>query len=125
MTTKIKAVKRNNPGKSGENMYVAVAVSDGEVTLGELTSRIEQMSTVSGADIRAVIYALVDVSKELLKDGKIVRLGELGSLRIGVTSKAEDSAENVNVNSVMTTKIIFTPGEELKEMLKLLNLKMV
>jgi predicted histone-like DNA-binding protein len=123
MAIKIKTVERNNPGTSGgkENMYVATAVSDGEVSLEELTSRVEKMCTVHGADIRGVIYAIVKVAIDLLMDGKIVRIGELGSLRIGVNSKGEDSSEKVSVNSVKGAKVIFSPGKAIKRMLKILR----
>lgn len=127
MAIKLKAVKRNRPGVSGdgESMYVATAASDGEITLEELTERIEKMCTVHGADIRAVLYALVKVTIDFLKDGKIVRIGELGSLRIGVRSMAEDSADKINVHSVKAARLIFSLGEQFKRMLKQLIYKKV
>lgn len=111
------------PGDTEGEKYVGRAVATGEADLKELTARIEQMSTVHGTDIRGVLYALISVSKSLLMEGKIVRLGELGSLRISVSSEIVASADQVSEKSVKKAKIIFTQGEEFKDMLKLLEYK--
>ena len=89
MAIKYNVIERGQPGVAGggEKKFYASAVSDGEMTLNKLTKSIEKISTVSGADIRAVVYAMVDVMKDSLADGQIVRLGDLGSLRIGISSK--------------------------------------
>ncbi|MCG6186995.1 HU family DNA-binding protein [Maribellus maritimus] len=123
MSVKFKVIERGEPGVSGggQKKYYANAVSSGEMTLTKLTKSIEKVSTVSGADIRAVVYAMVDVMKDALEDGQIVRLGELGSLRISISSKGEDSADDVNAASVKAAKTIFTPGGELRKMLKTLD----
>lgn len=91
------------------------------MTLAKLTSSIEKVSTVSGADIRAVLYAMVDVMKSSLADGQIVRLGELGSLRINISSNGEETAEKVSAKSIKGAKTVFTPGSDLKELLKTLK----
>jgi predicted histone-like DNA-binding protein len=71
------------PG-GGEKKYYASANPSGEMTLTGLTKSIEKISAVSGADIRAVLYAMVDVMQDALANGQIVRLGEPGSLRVGI-----------------------------------------
>ena len=58
-----------------------------EYNLDQLTEAIEKRSTVGGADIRAVLYAMVDIAPEVLAQSNIVRLGELGNLRMSVSSK--------------------------------------
>ena len=93
------------------------------MTLNKLTKSIEKVSTVSGADIRAVVYAMVDVMKDALSDGRIVRLGDLGSLRISISSAGEATADDVDKNSVKGARTIFTPSIELKNMLKTIDFK--
>lgn len=65
-----------------------------------------------------MLYALVDVMTDELADGKIVRLGDLGSMRLSLGSKPEATAADVNAKSVISSKILFTPGVRLKKMLK-------
>lgn len=119
MPVKFKVIERGQPGVAGggDKKFYANAVSSGEQTLAGLTKSIEKISTVSGADIRAVLYALVDVSVEALSNGNIVRLGELGSLRMSLKSEGRDQPEQVNASSIKNANIIFTPGTRIKEML--------
>jgi predicted histone-like DNA-binding protein len=119
MPIKIKAIEKGQPGVAGggEKKFYASPVMDGEQTLAGLTKAIEKICTVSGADIRAVLYALVDVSVDNLADGTIVRLGDLGSLRISISSEGKATAEEVNGNCVKSASVIFTPGTRIKEML--------
>ena len=54
---------------------------------------IEKICTVSGADIRAVLYVMVDVAIDNFAKGTIIRLGDLRSLRVTLSSKGEATAE--------------------------------
>jgi predicted histone-like DNA-binding protein len=122
MSIKFNVIERGKPGDpASEKKFYAIAVSSGELTLDGLTKNIEKISTVSGADIRAVVYAMVDVMKDSLAEGKIVRLGDLGSLRISISSNGEEAVDKVTPFSIKGAKTIFTPGTALKEMLKLLK----
>lgn len=125
MAVPYNVVERGQPGVvgGGTKKYYASVSSDGEMTLEDLTLRIEEMSTVSGADIRAVVYAMVSVMNSAMKEGKIVRLGELGSLRVSISSKAEDTAEDVSENSIKSVKAVFSPSPKLKEMFKTVKFK--
>lgn len=125
MSVKFKVIERGQPGVvgGGEKKFYASANMSGELTLDGMTKSIEKISTVSGADIRAVLYAMVDVLQDSLADGEIVRLGELGSLRVSISSNGEDTAEKVNKNSIKSSKVVFTPGKDIKTMLKTLEYK--
>ena len=120
MPVKIKAIAKGQPGVpgGGDKKYYASPVSGGEMDIKAITKAIEKISTVSGADIRAVLYALVDVSIDGLERGEIIRLGELGNLRITLSSEGKSTPEEINASSVKKAGIIFTPGALLKEMLK-------
>ena len=89
------------PG-GGEKKFYASANPSGELTLNGLTKSIEKISTVSGADIRAVLYATVDVMQDALAKGQIVRLGEPGSLRVGISSEGKATAEEVNSSVILS-----------------------
>jgi predicted histone-like DNA-binding protein len=66
-------------------------------------------------------YATVEVMVDALANGKIVRIGELGSLRISISGKGKKKAEEVNAKSISGARVIFTPGKEIKEMLLALD----
>jgi predicted histone-like DNA-binding protein len=92
-------------------------VTNSEFDLSGLTTAIEKNCTVSGADIRAVLYALVDVSIDQLAQGTIVRLGDFGSLRTSISSEGQATADAVTASTIKGASVIFTPGTRIKETL--------
>jgi predicted histone-like DNA-binding protein len=120
MAIQIKVIERGHPGVvgGGTKKYYASPVHGREITLEGLTKGIEKTSTVSGADIRAVLYALVEEAVTGLSEGRIIRLGDLGSLRISISSDGKDTPEQVNASAVKKAGVIFTPGKKLQDMLK-------
>lgn len=127
MAVKYKVIERGQPGVEGGGVkkHYASSVTNGELTLEKLTKRIEQNSTVGGADIRAVLYSLVEVMQHGLEEGSIVRLGDLGSLRISISSNGEATAEEVTSHSIKNARCIFNPSKALKNMLKTLEYEKV
>lgn len=123
MAIKFKVVQKGQPGVAGggKKKYYASPNMSGEVALSEITQSLEKRSTVNGADIRAVLYGLSDVTKEALKNGEIVRLDGIGSLRVSFSSEGKLKEEEVTIHSIKDARIIFTPSKELKEMLSTLT----
>jgi predicted histone-like DNA-binding protein len=120
MSIQIKSVERPQPGVAGGGVkkFYASPVQGREISLEDLTRAIEKTSTVSGADIRAVLYATVEEAVDGLSEGRIIRLGELGSLRITLSSEGKYTAEEVTAAAVKKASVIFTPGKKLQEMLR-------
>jgi len=120
----LKSVQRRNPSDpTAQKKYYATVISDGSTKLKELAEMVALQTTVSPTDCHAVLMALEgNVIRELQK-GKIVRLGELGSYRLSVHSDGKDTPEDVNVDAVKKTRIIFRPGEGMSDMLKTLKFK--
>ena len=127
MAIQFKVIERGQPGIAGggEKKFYASPVMDGELSMAELTKAIEKICTVSGADIRAVLYALVDVGIDNLANGTILRLGELGSLRISLSSEGKATADEVTSSSIKNSSVIFTPGTRIKEMLTMAKFQKV
>ena len=125
MAIKFKSIEKGEPGVKGggKKKFYASPVSNGEADLDQITRSIEKTCTVSGADIRAVLYAMVETIDDMLADGKIVRLGELGSLRVSFGSSGHETEKEVNAKSVTSSKVLFTPGKMIKKMLGSLDFK--
>ena len=81
------------------------------------------MCTVNGADIRAVLYALVDAMQSSLSNGQAVRLGELGSLRVSIGSDGKATEKEVNASSIKNPKLFLHRVKILKKCLTHLNTK--
>lgn len=119
-------VSRKNPRQPQlPNLFYAQAKARGEADIRTLSDRIELMCTVTRADVMAVLVALESVIKECLSNGEIVRLGELGSLQLSLSSKGSNSKKEFTSSMIHKTRILFRPGETLSAMQKMLHFERV
>ena len=88
MTVSYSVVPRKNPAKKSEPAkYYAQAQASGELDFEELCEAITSRSTCTETDVRAAISGILYEVKRALKAGRIARLGDLGSLQIGLNSE--------------------------------------
>ena len=113
---KLNPLKKNQPKK-----FYAVVQSNGEVDVRKLARQIADITTVSLPDVIATLESLVMIIPQHIADGKIVRLGELGSLRVSIKSEGCETELEVNAGKITKAKFIFTAGQELKDTLKTLK----
>ena len=85
----------------------------GDIDIREMSERIQQTCTVHKSDVFAVLVALEDVITEALKSGEIVRLGDLGTLQIGISSKGAVTEEDFSDALIHKARINFRPGSAL------------
>ncbi|WP_195532472.1 HU family DNA-binding protein [Bacteroides finegoldii] len=126
MTVSYSVVPRKNPAKKDEPAkYYAQAQSAGELDFEELCEAITSRSTCTETDVRASISGILYEAKRSLKAGRIVRLGDLGSLQIGLTSEGAESVKEFATSMIKGAHIIFRPGKQLAELLKILSYQQV
>lgn len=125
MAIEYKVVSRPNPRDNTKKKFYASTKSTGEATFRALCEEIEQISSLSGADVQGVMYALADIVRRHLADGRIVRLGDLGNFRMSLHSNGEDSEEDVDVHSIQGARIIFTPSRKLTDFTQSLQYKKI
>lgn len=117
---------RINPrDKEAAPKYYGRVQANGDVNIREMSERIQQACTVHKADVQAVLLALEDTITDALKGGEIVRLGDLGSLQIGISSKGAESEEEYDVSLIKKARINFRPGLALTGILTGLSYKKV
>lgn len=126
MTVTYSVVPRKNPAKKGEPAkYYAQAQAAGELDFEELCEAITSRSTCTETDVRASISGILYEAKRSLKAGRIVRLGDLGSLQIGLNSEGAVSVKEFSSSMIKGAHIIFRPGKSLAELLKILSYQQV
>lgn len=92
---------------AGKKKWYATAVNDRVVTFEDFISHIsDHGSPYSRGCIHGVLMDSLDHLQELILDGKSVRLGDLGLFSIGMTSKAEDTKDKVNAQSIQGVHLI-------------------
>lgn len=92
--------------------------SSGEVSLRELANDIARESTVSQADTMAVIEGLLQNIPRYLAEGKIVRLGDLGSFHLSIQAEGSPHAEVVTPANIKRNRLHFRAGKLVRQMLK-------
>ena len=105
---------RINPrDKEATPKYYGHVQASGDIDIREMSERIQATCTVHKSDVFAVLVALEDVITEALKGGEIVRLGDLGTLQIGISSKGAVTEEDFSDALIHKARINFRPGSAL------------
>ena len=117
-SVKYSVIPRINPrDRESEPKYYPQIIVNGDVSVHEMCERIEQNCTVTKADVQAVFVAMENVIADALKKGEIIRLGDLGSLRLSVSSKGALTEKKYRTSLITRKRIIFRPGNILQEVL--------
>ena len=104
-------VPRRNPSEKGAPpKYYAQAQARGDVSIREMSERIQSACTVNKADVYAVLVALEDVIAEALQNGEIVRLGDLCTLQVSLSGKGALTEEDYTTSLIKKKRINFRPG---------------
>ena len=117
---------RINPREKDEApKYYAHVQASGDINIREMAERIQQTCTVHKSDVFAVLVALEDVITDALRGGEIVRLGDLGTLQIGISSKGALTEEDYEESMIKKARINFRPGVALSGILTNLSFQKV
>ena len=115
------AVKKvSNPRNRDVDYFHGQAIKTGELTLDKLAKRINNSTTVTQADCRAVLVSMKDHIIEALTEGQVVVLDDLGRFQVTLQGKcypAEVIADKEFSPSsmIMGHKIVFRPDAALKK----------
>ena len=74
-------------------------------------------SVYSRADISAILYMAVDCMREMLLEGKKIRLGDLGDFSLLLASKGAETADKFTAQNINNVKVQWEPGQEFKNLL--------
>lgn len=117
-------VPKKNPQQPDNPLkYYANIVGEGKTTLADLAKYAATVSTVSKADILAVLESTFSKIADDVADGKIVYVGEYFTLQAGGSSEGKDTPDEVSASSIKSVKTIFRPGKMIKDALKLATYK--
>lgn len=113
-------VPKKNPQKPNDPpKYYANIIGEGKTTLQDLAKYASTVSTVSKADILAVLESTFSKIADDVADGKIVYVGEYFTLQAGGSSEGKETADEVNSSSIKSVRTLFRPGKMIKDALKL------
>lgn len=102
-----KAVKMKTDGK----WYPQAVQVDQPFTTDEVADRLAQISTVSRADVYAVLKELPGVMADMMAQGRSVRLDSLGTFRYTINAERQgvDTADEVSDAQIVGVRVRYTP----------------
>ena len=110
---------------AGKELWYATVVTDREMNFEEFVDHISSHnSPYSRGTVHGVMMDMLDCLKELILDGKSVRLGDLGLFSIGMSSRGEVSRDKVTSASVEAIHLLVKntknwSNSELKKLCKI------
>ena len=110
---------------AGKELWYATVVTDREMDFEQFVDHISSHnSPYSRGTVHGVMMDMLDCLKELILDGKSVRLGDLGLFSIGMSSRGEVSREKVTSASVQDIHLLVKntknwSNSELKKLCKI------
>ena len=110
---------------AGKELWYATVVADREMNFEEFVDHISSHnSPYSRGTVHGVMMDMLDCLKELILDGKSVRLGDLGLFSIGMKSHGELTRDKVSAASVEDIHLIVRntrswSNSELKKLCKI------
>lgn len=110
--------KKNNFSASKEVKYYPQIAPCTPMTLAQIVKRIEKRSTVSSADVKAVLDALQYEVIDALQNGNTVRLGDLGSFRLTIQSAGSDTtaaAKKKGADAIKSVNVQFTKSTAMRD----------
>ena len=122
ITYAVKKVK-NPKGIEGVNYFHGQAIKTGELTLEKLAKRINNSTTVTQTDCRAVLLSMKEHIAEALTEGQVVVLDDLGRFQVTLQGKCYNAAtladeEFKPSEMIRGHRIIFRPDAALKKEIK-------
>ena len=124
MAIKFKVQEAGNPQDlAAPKKFYARPISSGEISLEDLAEDIAYASSINESDVMAVLYSLVRVVPRHIAQGFIVRLGGLGSFRLGASSLGSDTPEEVTAANIQRPRVIFQNGLRIKKALSTLTFR--
>ena len=115
------AVKKvSNPKNRDVDYFHGQAIKTGELTLDKLAKRINNSTTVTQADCRAVLVSMKDHIIEALTEGQVVVLDDLGRFQVTLQGKCYNAQqmalEDFSPSAMIKGhKIVFRPDAALKK----------
>lgn len=105
-----------------KNAYISRMVTFSRIPSDEVIQHASRASGIPEPLMGAAFSAIAIQIEELVLNGHSVSLGNLGSLRMGVSCKSAKTPEEVSSNNVRRRKLILSPSVALKSKMKQVNI---
>lgn len=114
---KFKLVQKINPSdKNAPRKWYATSVGEKSQTVKAMTRAATENTTTAPIEMEASLELLGKYAVEQLQQGHIVKIGELGTLRISFQSEGVSDINDFNAATMIKNpRLIFTPSKTFRE----------
>lgn len=117
--------RKNPQDLEAQEKFYAIPVHGNVIGLEKLSKRAAAKSSLTKGDCYNVIDNFMDSIMEYLEEGYRVQLGGVGTFRMSLKSEGAETPEELTSANIKRSRIVFTPGVELKRMLREVKYKKV
>lgn len=110
-----KVQRRNPQAPEAPKKWFPAIKSRMQVSERDLIEEIADEVTLNPKEADMAIYQLFKVAIRALTDGKTVKLGDLGTFYLTITSDGVETREKVTAQQVKSVKVRFMPSLKLRE----------
>ncbi|PQJ76101.1 HU family DNA-binding protein [Polaribacter gangjinensis] len=119
MALQYRITKRANNIREKSDIYIMQAVHTGKIDADELAEVISGESSLTEADIKAVLLSLGKKMQFYLQQGKIVELDAIGTFKMSFQCEsATDPSQLKSPQSIKKFHINYQPTKKIKRLLK-------
>lgn len=97
--------------------YYAKAQSTGTVDMNRIAEEISYATCLTDGDVINALRALIRQCKQHLREGRVVKLENFGTLQIQLSSEGADTAKALTSAHIRSLSIQFRPGSLLADVL--------
>lgn len=87
----------------------------GTIKLADICQEISLSSSLTRGDVSNTIMSFLDTIPKYLKMGYSVKMDELGTFRLSLSSSGSDNEDEVGIGNLKGIHIIFTPSVKMKD----------
>jgi predicted histone-like DNA-binding protein len=118
MSVKYKVVSKANPQNKESSKFYMQPERKGTISRAKLEAAIVRETSLSIADVRAVMAISSILISDYISEGYSVRLEEIGILSLRLKSKGEENEADINARSVERSSVGFRAAKEIIEKLE-------
>lgn len=106
--------------KDGEKhpMYYLTLPGRARLDFDKMCELISERTTLNAYEVEFVLSVLQEVVIENLEIGRGIELGRLGCLEPSLNTVAVEYKEDINLNTIKKTRLIYKPSKAIKAALK-------
>lgn len=113
---KYKLVQKVNPQqKDAPRKWYATSIGEKAETVNAMTRAATENTTTAPNEMKGAFDLFANYARQQLQQGHIVRVGEIGTLRISIQSEGAEDINDFSASMIKNPKIVFTPSKEFRE----------